>query len=120
MHSSLYRPALQMMTPLGPHLQDPVLTSLEVRLPTWQELGGARLVEAAAAARAPDVLRKLAFHCDNGIYGLKGPYAFSIGELTLLRAYSEAGEWGKLAPLVSVRGARRPAGPCGFLEAAVH
>ena len=53
--------------------------------PSWEELGGPRLVQAAAEAGEPGVLLLLREGCAGG------PYAAAVSPLMLLRSYAREG-----------------------------
>lgn len=89
------------LTPGYPHPQEPVLTSLEIKPPTWQELGGARLMEMASAAGAFDLVLLLEVCCLIGPYKLKGPYVSVADSLELLRAQVQAGAFDEMIVSVS-------------------
>lgn len=100
--------------PLTPLLQEAPLVSLHARAPTWEQLGGARLAEAAVNAGAYRVLIFLQRCCSRGYPWRGNPYAQAVTSAQLLRSFERAGELGPLVELVICTAACRPAGllPC--------
>ena len=91
-------------------VQEPMLVTLFVRPPSWEALGGSRLVEAAVRAGASGVLLALREAC------LRGPYAAEVGLMQLLQSFLRTRE---AQPLVMLVGAMplvprqcRAAAPC--------
>lgn len=71
-----------------------MLVSLHIQAPSWEELGAARLAEAAVTAGAFNLLSLLRRCCaEEGcpLYGSNGPYAGAVTAMQLLRCAVRAG-----------------------------
>lgn len=80
-----------------------MLRSLVVQAPSWESLGGGRLVQTAVVAGASGLLIQLGDACREGNYGYLGPYCDAVGPEAVLHCMEQFAQYDLLAELVSPR-----------------
>lgn len=79
-----------------------MLFSMLTETPSWEALGGSRLVQAAIDAGATALLLELRQSCQEGAFESSGTYSSAVETTAVLRSIADYRQYDRLADLVSL------------------